>query len=204
SAEPLIILALVLVGLYFARVVLIPLAIALSLNFLLSPAVTQIERLRIRRIPAVLLVIAMSFALAWGVGWIVTRQVISVINDLPNYQQNIQEKIGSLHAPTSGPLGRAFKSIQQIGSDISNATNPTPPQQTEPPATTRRERERQRLEQQSKEPVPVRVMILIFTFYMLVKHENLRNRLLLLAGRGRISLMTQAMNEAAARISRYL
>lgn len=230
SAEPLIILALVLVGLYFARVVLIPLAIALSLNFLLSPAVTQIERLRIRRIPAVLLVIAMSFALAWGVGWIVTRQVISVINDLPNYQQNIQEKISSLHAPTSGPLGRAFKSIQQIGSDISNATNPTPPQQTEPPATTRRERERQRLEQQSKEPVPVRVirpapttgqylqqyarpllepvgvlvMILIFTFYMLVKHENLRNRLLLLAGRGRISLMTQAMNEAAARISRYL
>lgn len=230
SAEPLIILALVLVGLYFARVVLIPLAIALSLNFLLSPAVTQIERLRIRRIPAVLLVIAMSFALAWGVGWIVTRQVISVINDLPNYQQNIQQKITSLHAPTSGPLGRAFKSIQEIGSEISNATNPTPPQQTEPPARTRRERERQRLEQQSKEPVPVRVirpapttgqylqqyawpllepvgvlvMILIFTFYMLVKHENLRNRLLLLAGRGRISLMTQAMNEAAARISRYL
>lgn len=230
SAEPLIILALVLAGLYFARVVLVPLAIALSLNFLLSPAVTQIERLRIRRIPAVLLVIAMSFALAWGVGWIVTRQVISVINDLPNYQQNIQQKITSLHAPTGGPLGRAFKSIQEIGSEISNATNPTPPQQTEPPARTRREREQQRLEQQSKEPVPVRVirpapttgqylqqyarpllepvgvlvMILIFTFYMLVKHENLRNRLLLLAGRGRISLMTQAMNEAAARISRYL
>lgn len=234
SAEPLIILTLVLVGLYFARVVLIPLAIALSLNFLLSPAVAQIERLRIRRIPAVLLVIAMSFALAWGVGWIVARQVISVINDLPNYQQNIQQKITSVHAPTSGPLGRAFKSIQEIGSDISNATNPAPaPQQTEPPALTRLGRERQRLqqlEQQSKEPVPVRVirpapttgqylqqyarpllepigllvMILIFTFYMLVKHENLRNRLLLLAGRGRISLMTQAMNEAAARISRYL
>ncbi|MGB7191063.1 MAG: AI-2E family transporter, partial [Acidobacteriaceae bacterium] len=48
------------------------------------------------------------------------------------------------------------------------------------------------------------LMILIFTFYMLVKHENLRNRLLLLAGRGRISIMSQAMNEAAARISRYL
>lgn len=238
SAEPLIILALVLVGLYFARVVLIPLAIALSANFLLSPAVSQLERLRIRRIPAVLLVIAMSFALAGGVGWIVARQVISVINDLPNYQQNIQEKITSLHPPTTGPLGRAFKSIQQIGSDISNATTPAPPQPTpEPPAPTRRGRELQRIEQsreqalqQSKEPVPVRVirsaptteqylqqyarpliepigvlvMILIFTFYILVKHENLRNRLLLLAGRGRISLMTQAMNEAAARISRYL
>jgi predicted PurR-regulated permease PerM len=228
SAEPLIILALVLAGLYFARVVLIPLAIALSLNFLLSPAVTQLERLRIRRIPAVLLVIAMAFGLVGGVGWIVTRQVIAVINDLPNYRENIQEKLSSLHAPTSGALGRTFKSIQEIGSEISTATNPKPPQ-PEPLARTRRERERQRMEE-ANQPVPVRVirsgpttgqylqqyarpllepigvliMILIFTFYMLVKHENLRNRLLLLAGRGRINLMTQAMNEAAGRISRYL
>ncbi|MFZ0661929.1 MAG: AI-2E family transporter [Acidobacteriaceae bacterium] len=228
SAGTFIILALVLAALYFARIVLIPLAIALSLNFLLSPAVAQIERLRIRRIPAVLLVIAMSFALAGGVGWIVTRQVVAVINALPNYRLNIYVKLSSLHAPTTGPLGRTVKSIQEIGTEISAATNPKPPE-TEPPARTRRERDLQRLEEASK-PVPVRVipaepttgeylqqyarpllepigvliMILIFTFYILVKHENLRNRLLLLAGRGRINLMTQAMNEAAGRISRYL
>jgi predicted PurR-regulated permease PerM len=217
----------VLVALYFARIVLLPLAIALALNFLLSPAVSQFERLRIRRIPAVILVVLMSFALAGGVGWIVTRQVITVIDDLPNYRLNIQEKLSSIHAPTTGPLGRAYKSIHELGADISNATNPKPPQP--PPPRTRRERELQRL-QQANQPVPVRVvpqqpttgqyldiyarpliepigiliMVLVFTFYMLVKHENLRNRLLLLAGRGRITIMTQAMNEAAGRVSRYL
>ena len=228
SAEPLLLVALVLVGLYFARVVLLPLAIALAATFLLSPAVSQIERLRIRRIPAVLLVVAMSFALAGGVGWIVARQVVAVINALPNYRQNIQEKLSSLHAPSSGPMGRTVKSIQEIGSDISNATNPAPPK-PQVPARTRRERERQRLEEAQQpvavqviqpaptaaeylrqyarpvlEPMGVLLMAIIFTFYTLVKHENLRNRLLLLAGRRRISIMSQAMNEAAARISRYL
>lgn len=228
SAEPLLLLALVLVGLYFARIVLLPLAIALTANFLLSPAVSRFERLRIRRIPAVLLVVILFFALAGGVGWIVARQVVAVINDLPNYRQNIQEKLSSLHAPTNGPLGRTFKSIQEIGADISNATNPAPPK-PQPPARTRRERERQRLEE-AQQPVSVRViqpapttgdyvkqyagtllepmgvllMVLVFTFYMLVKHESLRNRLLLLAGRGHINLMSQAMNEAAGRIGRYL
>ena len=216
-----------LVALYFARIVLLPLAIALALNFLLSPAVSAFERLHIRRIPAVILVVLMSFVLVGGVGWIVTRQVIAVINDLPNYRFNIQEKLSSLHAPTTGPLGRTFQSIHELGIDISNATNPRPPQP--PPARTRRERERQRLEE-SNQPIPVRVvpqepttgqylnqyalpllepigmliMVLVFTFYMLVKHENFRNRLLLLAGRGRITIMTRAMNEAAGRVSRYL
>ena len=225
--EPLLLIAFVLVALYFARIVLLPLAIALALNFLLSPAVSQFERWHIRRIPAVILVVLMSFALAGGVGWIVTRQVITVINDLPNYRFNIQEKITSIHAPTNGPLGRAYKSIHELGADISNATNPKPPQP--PPPRTRRERERQRLAQDNQ-PVPVRIipqqptagqylgqfalpllepigiliMVLVFTFYMLVKHENLRNRLLLLAGRGRITVMTRAMNEAAGRVSRYL
>lgn len=228
STEALLLFALVLVGIYFARIVLLPLAIALSASFLLSPAISQLERLRIRRIPAVLLVVAMSFALAGGVGWIVTRQVVAVINALPNYRENIQEKLSSFHPPTTGPLGRTFKSIQEIGSDISNATTPASPK-PQPPARTRREREAQRIEEAQQpvevrvirpapttaeylnqyarpllEPIGVLVMVLIFTFYMLMKHENLRNRLLLLAGRGRISVMSQAMNEAAARISRYL
>src|SRR6185437_6174318 len=67
--EPLLLIAFVLVALYFARIVLLPLAIALALNFLLSPAVSAFERAHIRRIPAVILVVLMSFALAGGVGW---------------------------------------------------------------------------------------------------------------------------------------
>jgi predicted PurR-regulated permease PerM len=222
---PLLLLALVVLGLYLARDVLIPLAMGLSVNFLLTPAVMQLERLRIRRVPAVLLVAVMGFSLAGGVGWIVARQVIAVINDLPNYRENIHDKLASLHAPTGGGLGLTVKSIREIGAEISNETEPKP---VKVPRTWR-EREQARLEAE-KEPVPVRVvpptptrgeylreyavpvlkpigalsLVLIFSFYMMVKREDLRNRLLLLAGRGRLNLMTQALNEAAGRISQYL
>jgi hypothetical protein len=46
--------------------------------------------------------------------------------------------------------------------------------------------------------------VVIFTIYMLLKREDLRNRLLLLAGMGRMNLMSQALNDAAERISNYL
>lgn len=228
AESPLILIALALVAAYFARIVLIPLAIALSLNFLLAPAVMQIERLRVPRILAVLLVVLMSFSLAGGIGWIVARQVIAVINYLPNDRENIHEKLASLHAPTSGPLSRTITSLREIGAEISTATQPR--QQEQPSQLrTRRERERARL-QAEKQPVPVTVvtpppsateyflryarpvleplgiivMILIFTFYMLLKRESLRNRLLLLAGMGQLNPMSQALNEASSRISRYL
>lgn len=222
-------IALVLVALYFARIVLIPLAIALSLNFLLTPAVMQIERVKIPRLLAVLLVVLMSFSLVGGVGWIVARQVIAVINYLPNYRDNIHEKLTSLHPPTSGVLGRTLTSLREIGAEVSNATQPEEQLKPEPEPHTRRERERARLEAE-KQPVPVTVVtsppsageyflrysrpaleplgvvliVVIFTFYMLLKRESLRNRLLLLGGMGQLNLMSQALNEAASRISRYL
>lgn len=227
AESPLILLALALVALYLARVVLIPLAIALSLNFLLTPAVMQIERIRVPRILAVLLAVLMAFSLAGGVGWIVARQVIAVINYLPNYRENIHDKLASLHAPTSGPLSRTITSLREIGAEVSSATEPK--QEQPPQALTRRERERARL-QAEKQPVPVTIitpppsageyfvryarpvleplgmalMVVIFTFYMLLKRESLRNRLLLLGGMGQLNPMSQALNEASSRISRYL
>lgn len=233
TEEPLILLALALLGLYFARAVLIPLAIALTLNFLLTPAVMQVERARVRRLPAVLLILVISFTIVGTVGWIVARQVITVINDLPNYRDNIHDKFAALHGPGTGPLSRTVASIREIGEEISNEAHPAPaPKPTEAPLT-RHERELARVQAEKeaqKQPIPVTVispaqttseylsqfarpalepigvlaMVMIFTFYMLIKREDLRNRLLLLAGMGQLNLMTQALNEAAARISRYL
>jgi predicted PurR-regulated permease PerM len=225
---------LALLGLYFARAVLIPLAIALTLNFLLAPAVMQVERARVRRLPAVLLILVVSFTIVGTVGWIVARQVIAVINDLPNYRDNIHDKFASLYGPGGGPLSHTVASIREIGEEISNETHPRPaPRSTAEAPLTRHEREVARIQAEKeaqKQPIPVTViapaqttseylsqyarpalepvgvlaMVIIFTFYMLVKREDLRNRLLLLAGMGQLNLMTQALNEAAARISRYL
>ena len=47
-------------------------------------------------------------------------------------------------------------------------------------------------------------MVLIFTIFMLLKREDLRNRLLRLAGIGQLNVMTQVLDDASGRVSRYL
>jgi predicted PurR-regulated permease PerM len=229
--EPIILLALVLTGLYVAREVLIPVAMALTLNFLLTPLVMAFERMRLRRVPAVFLVLIMASGVVGGVGWIVTRQVVSMINDLPNYTDNIRAKMASLHAPQNGELSQTLGSLRRLNDAFSDDNQTPATTQTQTLVHgSRRAREAAKLQAENSQPTPVVVMpqtestrqylrdlllpiakplgtlgmVLIFTVYMLIKREDLRNRLLLLAGVGRLNLMTQALNDAAERISRYL
>ena len=53
-------------------------------------------------------------------------------------------------------------------------------------------------------PLGTALMVLVFTVYLLIKREDLRNRLLLLAGMGKLNLVSHALDDAAERISRYL
>jgi predicted PurR-regulated permease PerM len=233
AQEPLLMMGVVILTLYFARQILIPLALALTLNFLLAPAVIGLQRLRLRRVPAVGIVVLLAALIVGGVGWIVATQLIGVADGLADYRINIHNKIEALHAPTSGPLAKAVEGLQAIGQELTAIPGETPP--PVPPAAS----SRRRIAGQGKtsanttnleNPMPVTlvepakstlrslrevlvpiakplgegVVVLIFTVYMLVKREDLRNRLLLLAGMGRLNLMTQALNDAAQRISSYL
>ncbi len=227
AQEPLLLLALSVAALYYGRAILIPLAMALTLHFLLAPAVALLERARLPRVPAVLVTVALIFALMASIGWVVARQLVQVANDLPSYRLNIRDKISSLHLPTTGPLGTAVASLSEVEKELSS--KPAPTQAIESARNTRRAREA-RHEAGEKQPTPVVIvpapvsdlaylrslaitllrplgtagMVFIFTLYMLLKREDLRNRLLLLAGMGHMNVMAQAMNDAATRISRYL
>lgn len=226
--EPLILLALVLLALYYAREVLIPLAGALTLNFLLTPAVIFFERRRLRRVSSVVLVVFMASAIMGGVSFIVARQLIGVVNELPNYRQNITDKLGDLHLPSTGWLGKTFESLRLVETTIAKDSETTTDTggTNQPPIGRRILREK--LAEANPQPVVVVTapestghylsellkpvlkplatlgMVVIFTIYMLLKREDLRNRMLLLAGVGRLNLMTQALNDAAERISKYL
>jgi predicted PurR-regulated permease PerM len=246
ASEPLLLFAAGLAALYFGRDIFIPLAMALTLSFLLTPAVMRLERMHLRRGPSVILVVVAAFGVLTVIGWVVSAQMLSVVNELPNYRDNIESKINAIHVPTGGPLARAVTSIKGLSDDLSRLVVPGPP----PPAVepkpvepsqfrhmTREGLERQILkmeaEAQSKNPItptPVQVVqpheslpaylgslllpvvkplgifaiVVVFTVYMLFKREDLRNRVLLLAGEGQINVMTQALNDAGQRISTYL
>lgn len=238
ASEPVLLLAAVVIALYFARQILIPVALAITLNFLLAPAVIFLHRLRIRRLPAVIIVVLVAGSIVAGMGWVVLRQLILIAEEMPSYRFNIHNKLSDLHPPTTGSVGMAIQGVREVGQELVNQSsisppNPTPAPQPAPAAPERGSRKKQASAPQIVQPsvpVPVTVIpsetgsfqdignfllpiakplgetvvIVVLTIYMLLKREDLRNRLLLLAGMGRLNLVTQAMDDAAQRISKYL
>ena len=101
----LLLLAFVIAALYFGRTVLVPIALATLITFLLSRLVTHLERW-IGRIAAVLVTVIAMFAIFAGASWVIGRQVIDLADKLPEYQANIVAKIRSLRLPAGGPLAR--------------------------------------------------------------------------------------------------
>src|SRR3982751_1138750 len=85
-------LAIVLALLYFGQEVLIPLALAVLIAFLLAPVVGWLERLRLGRVPSTLLVVVVALALVGGFGWIVEQRFVEIVNRLPEYRQSVQTK----------------------------------------------------------------------------------------------------------------
>src|SRR6476659_6549373 len=80
-------------SLYFAQAVLIPLAVAILLAFVLAPVVGRLERWRLGRIAPVLIVVAIVLGAIGAVGWGVERQLVEVAEKLPDYAANIQNKL---------------------------------------------------------------------------------------------------------------
>ncbi len=241
TREPLLLLAVLLTVFYFGRPLLIPLALALTLNFLLTPLVSRVEKLKLGRTPAALLVLAAASALLCGIIWLVAGQLLTVVNDLPSHATNIREKLAKTHVPASSSLGQALISMEGLSRELSSDPAQQEAQQRSlaGSATARarsaagREAARHAAESGTPagpQPTPVVVveaptseaaylrelagpvagplgtagMVLIFTVYMLIKREDLRNRLLLLAGISRLNLVSNALDDAAARVSRYL
>jgi predicted PurR-regulated permease PerM len=221
SLNPLIWLAGVILFLYFARPILIPLALALTLNFLLTPMVMWLQKFSLRRGPAVALVVLIFTAVVGGMGWVVAGQLLQVASDLPQYRENIRNKIEALHLPPGSALGRAAESVKEIDLDFSapagggktntqasskpvfpQAQSVIPVQVVTPPATGLRY-----LSQLLKpllQPLSTAGMVLIFTVFILINQEDLRDRFLRLAGVGQLHAMTLALNDATQRVSRYL
>jgi predicted PurR-regulated permease PerM len=237
----LLLVGLVILTLYFARELLAPIAFAIVLNFLLAPAVGLLERARLSRALSVVVVILIFFSGVGVTGWVVAKQLVHVAELLPDYRENIQAKLDSLHTPIGGAAGKAISSLEEMTEQLSSHRNSTiaPPPEPEAAAPTAHYRRYRQpapetaLPNQSatpERPTPVQIveppvpvgrylqeifspilrplegcgMVMIFTVYIMMYREDLRHRLLLLAGMGRLSLMTHALRDAAERISTYL
>ncbi len=83
--------------LYLAKVLFLPLAFAILFAFLLAPVVTPLERMRMPRALAAILVILGFAALLGTATWMLFTQLVAVANDLPVYRDNITQKMEAIH-----------------------------------------------------------------------------------------------------------
>jgi predicted PurR-regulated permease PerM len=216
--------ATIIAILYFAREVFVPITLAVLLNFLLAPGVRWLRRLGVARVTAVALTVMFAFMAIAGFAAVIVSEVSSLAHQLPEYQYNLDTKIRSFPemVPGGGILRRATKALRELGKELSRAETQGAAEST-PSATGASE-------PQPAKPIPVQVvepepgplqivqsiigpllqpmamggLVIVFVIMILLEREDLRDRLLRLAGRRDLHRTTEAMNDAAQRISRYL
>ncbi|MGH9652347.1 MAG: AI-2E family transporter [Bryobacteraceae bacterium] len=210
-------------ALYFFKELLIPFALALLFSFLLTPAVTLLEKLRFGRVPSVLIVMVIAFSIAGGLVWMGTQQFTQIVEQLPHYRRNIQEKLRVFGSPHHSGVMKAASTIEHLKTEItSNGSS----------AKSRRNTVRRRaVGEPAEAPVPVQIVhpqhtgvlgslgivgpslarvaaevaaVIVLTLFMLINRSQIRNRAFRLFGEGRLVMMTTAVDDAAKRVSRYL
>lgn len=209
----------VITTLYFARVVFIPLALALLFSLVLTPPVAFLEKIRMPRTLSIFLVVVILMGLLGFLGWKTSQEAVDLTNQLPEYSATLQNKIRLLKGSGSASLNKASDTVKQLSQEIGDmapGSSPVPNDSKERSAAPGSSPSRPMAVEvvpptnplESVEnllgPVATGGVIIIFTVFILVSREDLRNRLIRLAGGGRLNMMTRALDEATQRINRYL
>ena len=210
-AATLLCLVIVVAVLYFARVVFIPLALAVLLAFLLAPLVIRMRHLGLGRASSAIIVVAVSFLAIAAVTASMVVEMGGLAHKLPEYQQNVRHKLETIRSSGGGLMARVNRIIHNVSQEL------TPPSPSPGPAG-------------EEKPVPVEIrrapfspfelvqtvlgsvfgivvmaaVVIVFVVFILIQREDLRDRLLRLAGERRVNLTTQVLDDAARRVSRYL
>ena len=201
---------LIIASLYWAQSVLIPIALSIMLTFLLSPVATALERTGLGRLPSIILIVLLTFSLLGTVGWVVAIEFTSLGIELPKYTDNIRQKISDVRgAGKGGALENVQKAIEQVKEEIQKKEEPRtnkekPSQVIVQPQESSRFWPIPLVSTAMLEPLAAAGLVIVLVVFMLVQREDLRNRLIRLVGYGRLTVTTQAMEEAGQRISRYL
>lgn len=207
----LLIASLIIAALYFGRDILIPLALAVLLGFLLDPAVSRLKRWGLPRMVATLLVVVLALGGLTGMGFYLGKQVQGLSADLPTYQNTIKEKLKNLRALSKGPSiwDGAFKTFDTVEGEISKAAQES---ERGKPSIQKVEVVRESpkpLETvmlwlaKVSEPIAMLGIVLLFVILILLDRDDLRDRLLRLMG-GNLHVATDALDEASDRIGKYL
>ncbi len=218
-----VVAAVAVAAIYFGRPILVPVALATLLAFALAPLVTQLRRLHLGRVPSVILTALLALAIIGGIGTFIGAQFAHLAADLPHYQHNIAGKIQSLRgsAAANSLIGRTSSLLSNLDNQV-----PISPRDAHAPATTGlavrtaspdtpvpveiRKPAASPIEliedvlARLLEPLATAGIAIIFVVFILLQKEDLRDRFIWLAGSSDLQRAKAALDDGAARLSRYL
>ena len=207
----------VVAALYLGREVFIPLVLAILLSFVLAPVANFLRRLRLGRVPSVILAVLLALGVILGIGAVLGTQVADLAGNLPQYQATVQKKVAGLQ---EGMLGRANAVLQSLNHQVRDASNKAEaPADATPTARGGAEPKAQLVRIQEADPSPLTLarnvlgpvleplttvgIVLVVVIFILMQREDLRNRLIRLFGSSDLHRTTVAMDDAAGRLGTY-
>ena len=210
--------ALIIAALYFGREIFVPFALAVLLSFVLAPFVMRLRSWRIPRTIAVLVVVVIGFSIIFSLGGLMVSQATRLAAKLPGYQQTLSDKIESLRGLMggSGTLEQASTVLKELKTELQHRD------------AAGRSADSELTRQPSDKPIPVELrqpdpgalstfgaiiqplispltttgIVVILVVFVLLQREDLRNRLVRLAGSADIQRTTAALDDAGKRLSK--
>ena len=203
--------------LYFAKEVLLPLAIALLLTFALAPISSRLRKLGLPRVLAVVTTVVLAFLALALFGLVVAWQVAEVAQDLPTYQDNIIGKIRALQesGTDNGIVRRLTSVVESVGREINNEgggnqVTPGAPAGSREPMLVEIFSPSRPIETLTSlispllGPIASLGLVVVVVIFMLLEREELRDRFIRLVGYGDLHRTTEALQEAGSRVAVYL
>jgi predicted PurR-regulated permease PerM len=222
AANAAVVAAVLVATAYFGRPLLVPLALSILLAFALAPVAEFLRKLKLGRVGAVILTVALAVLLISGIALFIGTQIAWLAQSLPQYQQNIVAKIQSVEgsATNNGIVQGALKLFNNLSDQIANAPHEpdnakleskTTSQQTNPaiPVVIRAPAPNpidviQNVGGPLIEPLADLAIVIIFVIFILLQKEDLRDRFIMLAGARDLQRSSSALDDGAERLSRYL
>ena len=200
---------IVVAVLRLAQEVFIPLALAILFTFLLAPLVGRLHRMGVNRLLAVVLSIAISLALVGTLADAAFDQLSDLAHELPGYQRQLHENLTHIRGAVRGGIAEASQAVEQLGKELQRVAPSAPlPADVrkvvvvDPPPTP--------LEMLRAfvgpllRPFGTALVIVTLVAFMLLRLHDLQERIIRVLGRRNLFHTTEALKDAARRVSRYL
>jgi len=195
--------------LYLASGLLLPVAMGAMLAIIFSPVANRLDHFVGRFISAAMVVVG-AVAMAAAVGYFLTIELTSVAMQVSDYSTNIGTKLAAIERSTPTWLQHIEAGIKNVQSQLEN-TQPKLKAKTQTLTTTpKTQSPSPTINDVLNEVVPIATsigkgsLVIVLLFFLLYGRQDLRDRFVRLAARGRITIAAEAVQTAVDTVGRYL